>query len=133
MVELGLVGPIFIAMIFMLIIIGLWIYNSNQTSQAARLAAHHLAVTGKYDESQQLAYNHLNKTKVAASTREVTVYWSGDMACARAETEMETFLPGLLKLLDPSAHNWTGRVTISREAVTTGEYRFRSGNQKYFN
>ncbi|OPX92208.1 MAG: hypothetical protein A4E52_00074 [Pelotomaculum sp. PtaB.Bin013] len=131
--ELGFIGPVFIGMVFMLLITGLWIYNATQTSQAARLAAHQLAVTGNYSEANQIAYYHLNKTGIALSTKEVSVYWSGDVACALVKADMETYMPGLVKLFNPSASNWTGKVTISREAQTTGEYRFRSGNQKYFN
>ncbi|OPX87040.1 MAG: hypothetical protein A4E53_02650 [Pelotomaculum sp. PtaB.Bin104] len=131
--ELGFVGPIFIGIIFMLLITGMWIYNATQTSQAARLAAHQLAVTGNYSEAYQIAYSHLGKTGIGLSSEEVSVYWSGDVACAQVITNMETYMPGLVKLFNPSGTNWTGKVTISRGAQTTGEYRLRSGNQSQFN
>lgn len=133
MVEFGLIIPMFAGTIFLLIITGLWLYNSVQTSQAARIAAHHLAVTGRHDEAVQRARDFLSKRNVAAKTIDVVAYWSGDSARARAETEMETFVPALPKLFNPSAPIWTDKVTISKEALTTSEYRFRPGNSKFFN
>lgn len=131
LVEFGLVGLLFIGLILFLIILGLWLYNSTQTSQAARLAAHDLAVTGNYNEAQQMAYDHLARTSIAAKTNSVAVYWDGSAAHARVDTEMETFFPGLPKLFNPASPNWTGKVSIIREAETTGEYRFR--NPQKFN
>ncbi len=133
LVEMGLLGPVFCALVAMMFITGIWIYNVSQAKQAARLAAHHLAVTGNYYEARQVAQKYISKTKLAATTKNISVYWDGEMARGNVVIEMETFFPGLPKLLNPSAPGWTGGVTISEEAVTTGEYRFRQENRELFN
>jgi len=129
---MGLVGPIFIGLVVLVIIIGLWAYNSSQTDQASRYAAYHLAITGNQGEAEQAGYNYLSKTVMGATINSVSVYWNGDVACATAETEMETYLPGLPKLFNSSSPNWLGKVTIIKEAVTTGDFQARPSNQGYF-
>ncbi len=126
LVEFALIAPIFIGLIFVLIITGLWIYNSSQTSQAARIAAHYMAVTGDMAEARDKASAHLKKTLVAAEIGQVSVYQAGDMAHGVVVTQMETFVPGLKKLFDPQGGGWTGKVTITKEAQTVREYRFRN-------
>lgn len=133
MVELGLIGPVFCGLIAMMFIVGIWIYNSSQTAQAARIAAHYLAVTGNSNEAQLNAQKYINKTKLASRVKSISVHWNGDAAYSKVMIEMETFFPGLPKLLNSSAPNWTGKVTISKEAVTTGEYRHRPENRYKFN
>lgn len=133
MVELGLIGPVFCGLIAMMFITGIWIYNSSQTAQAARIAAHYLAVTGNISEAQLNAQKYINKTKMASTLKSVSVHLNGDTAYSKVIIEMETFFPGLPKLFNPSAFNWTGKVPISKEAVTTVEYRFRAGSQNKFN
>lgn len=133
MVELGLIGPVFCGLIAMMFVTGIWIYNSSQTAQAARIAAHYLAVTGNISEAQLSAQKYINKTKLASTVKNISVYRNGDTAYSKVTIEMETFFPGLPKLLNPSAPNLTGKVPISKEAMTTVEYRFRAGNQNKFN
>lgn len=126
LVEFALIAPIFIGLIFVLIITGLWIYNSSQTSQAARIAAHYMAVTGDMAEARDKATVHLQKTMVAAEIGQVSVCQAGDMAQSVVVTRMETFIPGLKKLFNPGDGGWTGKVTITKEAQTVREYRFRN-------
>ena len=133
MVELGLIGPVFCGLIAMMFIIGIWIYNSSQTAQAARIAAHYLAVTGNVNEAQQNAQKYINKTKMASTVKSVSVHLNGDTAYSKVTIEMETFFPGLPKLFNSSAPNWTGKVPISKEAMTTVEYRLRTENRNKFN
>jgi len=132
LVEFGLVAPVFVGLVIFLIVLGLWMYNSTQTGQAARIAAHTLAVTGSRGEAEQAAGDYLSKTIIAAKTRRISPYWDGDTACAQVETEMETYFPGLPKLFDRSSPNWTGTVTIIKEAVTASEFQFRPEYQKLF-
>ena len=125
LVEFALIAPIFIGLIFVLIITGLWIYNSSQTSQAARIAAHYMAVTGDQSEAMDKATDHLQKTMVAAEISQVSVRPVGDTSQSLVVTRMETFIPGLKKLFNPDSGSWTGEVTITKEAQTVSEYRFR--------
>jgi len=125
-VEFALIAPIFIGLIFVLIVTGLWIYNSSQTSQAARIAAHYMAVTGDANEARDKAITHLQKTTVATEIAQVSVYRAGETAQSLVVTRMETFIPGLKKLFNPKDSGWKGKVTITKEAQTVREYRFRN-------
>ncbi|SFH34058.1 TadE-like protein [Desulfotomaculum arcticum] len=123
LVEFALVAPLLIFFIFYLFILGLWIYNSSQTDQAARIAARQCAWTGNSYEAKQEARDYLQKTIVLSKIKNIEVMNKGANASSKVTIEMETFLPGLKKLLDGSG--WTGKVTIKKEATTVSEYRFR--------
>jgi Flp pilus assembly protein TadG len=132
--EFAVCGVMFVGFIMGLIVISLWIYNATQVSQAARIAAHNLAVTNDYSESLDMAKRYLNKTLVSCSSMNVDLYGSQDKSYGVAQAEMSPLFPGFQKLLDPKGTSTIdGRIRIRREAFTAREYRFRPGNQQYFN
>lgn len=126
LVESGLVAPLFIGFILYLTMLGFWIYNASQTGQAARIAARHCAVTGNAYEAREKATEYLEKTVLLSEIKQITVHNNGDVSRSRVAVEMETFFPGLKKLLDKDGGSgWTGKVSIVKEATTVREYRFR--------
>ncbi|RKO65711.1 TadE/TadG family type IV pilus assembly protein [Desulfofundulus salinus] len=123
-VEFGLVAPLFITLIVFLLVFGLWLYNSSVAAQAARMAAHHLAVTGDARESRDQAIKHLRTASIAIDGMDVIVWRDGDTARAQASLSMKNFYPGLPKLL--GGGGWNGPIKIQRKAGCVIEYRFRN-------
>nr|WP_169738633.1 hypothetical protein [Desulfofalx alkaliphila] len=99
----------------------MWLYNSYQTDRAARHAVVYLATTNNPSHAEIIARNHLKNTTVASQIKEVRVYWNGQQPTARASIEMATFFPGAAKLLNPKSPKWSGKVTITKEAVAPGK------------
>ncbi|NHM26969.1 pilus assembly protein [Desulfofundulus sp. TPOSR] len=126
-VEFGLVAPLFVAMVIFLLVLGLWLYNSSVAAQAARLAAHHLAVTGDARESRDQALRHLRTVSIATEGMDVAVWRDGDTARAQANLSMKNFYPGLPKLL--GGGGWNGPIKIQRKVGCVIEYRFRNPSE----
>ncbi|WP_031516875.1 TadE/TadG family type IV pilus assembly protein [Desulfofalx alkaliphila] len=129
LVEFALVFCIYLAVLCIFLIHGLWLYNSYQTDRAARHAVVYLATTNNSSQAENIARNHLNNTMVASQIKDVRVYWNGQQPTARVSTEMATFFPGVTKMLDPSSPKWSGKVTITKEAVAPGEHKFTHSHE----
>lgn len=129
LVEFALVFCVYLAVLCMLLIHALWLYNSYQVDRAARHAAVYLATTSNRAQAENIAKNHLNNTMVVSRVKDVRVYWNGQRPTARVTTEMETFFPGVAKLLDRKNPKLSGKVTITKEAVAPGEHRFTHSHE----
>jgi hypothetical protein len=133
MLEFAVCGIMFTAFVMALLVLGLWIYNVSHVSQAARIAAHNIALTGNAAESRHAALTYLDRTLVACPVRNVSAYSYQEAGCGVAEAEMHPFFPGVQKLANPGGTAGSGRIYIRKEAVTVLEYRFRPGSRQYFN
>lgn len=131
LVEFAMVFCVYMAVILMLLIHGLWLYNNFQAERAARHAAVYLAATNNPTRAEAVARDYLNKTQVISAIKDISAYWSGSTPVARVNTEMQTFFPGLPKLLNPKGPNWVGKVPIVKEATTPGEHQHT--NSKEYN
>ncbi len=132
--EFAICGIMFIGLVMCLVVTGLWMYNTSQVKQAARLAAVNAATTGNMAESREVALKYMRKTLIACPVKNAEVFSVQDDGYGVAEAEMESLFPGFQKLIDPlgrSAIN--GRVHIRKEAVTVREYRFRADSRDKFN
>ena len=129
LVEFALVFYLYMAVIFMFLIHGLWLYNSFQTDRAARQAAYYYGTTGNAAKAKNAAVNYLDKTQVATTVKDISVYWSGRNASARVRVDMQTFFPGIPKLLNPKASAWSDSITISKEAISPGEHQHTNSGE----
>ncbi|MCL4442051.1 MAG: pilus assembly protein [Firmicutes bacterium] len=131
MVEFAFGGIFFIGFVLGMIVIGIWIYNASQVSQAARIAAHNVAVTNNPAESQNMALKYLNNTLIACPVKGAAAYSTTENGCGVAEAYMSPLFPGFHKLLDPRGKSTTdGRIHIRKEASRVLEYRFRPGSRQ---
>lgn len=134
LVEFAICGIMFIGFVMGMVVMGIWIYNTSQVSQAARIAAHNVAVTNDLAEAQNLAMEYLNKTLIACPTKGVLAYSTEDNASGVAEAYMTPLFPGFEKLVDPRGESTiNGRIHIKKEATRVREYRYRPGSQQQFN
>lgn len=128
LVEFAVCGIMFIGFVMGIIVMGIWIYNFSQVSQAARIAAHNVGVTDNAAESQDMALNYLNKALIACPTRGAVAYSTAENGYGVAEAYMEPLFPGFQKLIDPfGSSNVNGKIHIRKEAVRTREYMLRIG------
>ena len=126
MVEFAVAGIIFIGFVLGIIVIGTWIYNVSQVSQAARIAAHNVAVTNNASESEEIAYRYLDKMAIACPVKGVTASKSPGNGYSVAEAYMNPLFPGFQKLIDPLGRSTiNGRIHIRKEATRVLENRFR--------
>jgi len=132
--EFALCGIMFIGFIFGMVVTGLWMYNASHVKQAARIAAHNIAVTGDPVQSQDMALKYLNKTLVACPGKEVSVYSDQDSGYCVAEAQMNPLFPGFQKLIDPRGTSTiNSMIQIRREAVAVREFWQRPENQSKYN
>lgn len=129
LLEFTLVFNLYMAIILMLIIHGLWLYNNFQADRAARQAAYYLGTTNNGSIAEDVAVEYLSKTQIATTVKDVSVYWSGRNAAARVHVDMKTFFPGIPKLLNPKNANWVGSVPIVKEAISPGEYHHTNSSE----
>ncbi|KJS64246.1 MAG: hypothetical protein JL50_21580 [Peptococcaceae bacterium BICA1-7] len=126
MVEFAVAGIIFIGFVLGIIVIGIWIYNVSQVSQAARIAAHNVAVTNNAGESEEMALKYLNKMVIACPEKGVRASKSSGNGYSVAEAYMNPLFPGFQKLIDPLGKSTiNGRIHIRKEATRVLENRFR--------
>jgi hypothetical protein len=129
MVEFALVFYLYMAIIAMLIIHGLWLYNITQTERAARHAAVYLGTTNDVDKAEEVANEYLEKTLVLTRVENISVYWNGDSPAAQVHTAMKTFFPGISKLLNPENPGWVDEVQIEKVVTAPGEHRITHSNE----
>jgi hypothetical protein len=123
-VEFSLVFYLYLAVFLMLIIHGSWLYNNFQADRAARHGALYYGTTNNANQARAVAAEHLNKTQVFSTTKNISVYWSGSVPVCRVETEMKTFFPGIPKLFSPSNPVRADKIPIVKEAMATGEHKY---------
>ncbi|MFZ5632132.1 MAG: TadE/TadG family type IV pilus assembly protein [Bacillota bacterium] len=132
--EFAICGIMFTGFVLGMVVVGLWIYNVSQVKQGARIAAYSVAVTDNPSESRDKALKYLDKTLIACPGREADAYSSHSNGYGVAEAQMDPLFPGFQKLIDPKGTSTVnGRIRIRKEAFMVREYRFRPGNQQYFN
>lgn len=129
LLEFALVFNLYMAVILMLIIHGLWLYNNFQADRAARQAAYYFGTTNNGPMAEDIAVKYLSKTQVATTVKDVSVYWSGQNAAAQVRVDMKTFFPGIPKLLSPKSANWVGSVPIVKEAISPGEHQYTNSGE----
>lgn len=130
MVEFAVCGIMFVGFVLGLIVFGIWIYNTSQVSQAARVAAYNAATTNNSGEAQQLAMTYLNKTLIACPTKGAIAYANTEDGYGVAEAYMTPMFPGFQKLIDPMGTSTiNGTIHIRKEAVKTREYRYGAGRK----
>lgn len=127
--EFAICGIMFVGFVLGMIVIGIWIYNVSQVNQAARIAAHNVAVTNNSSESKKMAMEYLNKTLIACPTKGAAASNDGEKGCGVAEAYMSPLFPGFEKLIDPGATSAIrGAIHIRKEATRVSELRFRPGS-----
>ena len=124
LVEFSLVFYLYIAIIFLLIIHGAWLYNNFQADLAARHGALYFGTTNDAAQARTIAAEHLARTQVFSNTVNVRVFWTGSVPACVVETEMRTFFPGLPRLFGSGNPLWSDRIPITKEAVATGEHKY---------
>lgn len=129
LIEFSLVFCIYMAVIFMFVIHGSWLYNNFQVDRASRHGAIYLGTTNNPHKAETIARDYLNKTQIFSRTKNVTVYWSGGSPVCKIETSMQAFFPGLPKLLNRKSSFWSNEVQIRKEAVAPGEHKYTNSNQ----
>lgn len=130
MVEFAFAGIMFIGFVFGIIVTGTWIYNVSQVSQAARIAAHNIAVTNNENESEEMALKYLNKMLIACPFKGTSAFKTSANGYGVAEAYMNPLFPGFQKLIDPfGSSTINGRIHIRREATRVLENRFRAGSR----
>lgn len=126
MVEFAVCGIMFVGFVMGMIVIGIWIYNVSQVNQAARLAAHNVAVTGNVEESEELAVAYLQKTLIACPTKGALAVNKGENGYGAAEAYMDSLFPGFERLINPGGTSVVkGTIHIRKEATKVSEARFR--------
>lgn len=128
--EFAICGVMFIGIVLGMLVMGLWMYNSSQARQAARIAAMSVAVNDDPAEARNAALNYLDKTLVACPVKNAGAYGSMENGHGIVEVEMAPLFPGFQRLIDPrgkSAAN--GMILIRKEALAAREQRFRQGSQ----
>lgn len=126
MVEFAICGTMFVGIVLAMMVVGLWIYNATQVSQAARLAAYHVSVTNNPGAARQEALDYLNRTLIACNNISVSAGSSGQSGYGIAKTDMNPLFPGLQKVIDPTGKRTiNGKIKIEKEATAAREERFR--------
>lgn len=134
MLEFAVCGILFIGFVMGMVVMGLWMYNTSQVKQAARLAAINVATTGNVAESRDVAIGYMKKTLIACPVKNAETFSDQDDGYGVAEAEMNPLFPGFQKLIDPLGRSTiNGRIHIRKEAMTVREYRFRPDNRDEFN
>ncbi len=126
LLEFSISGTLFIAIILGTTMIGLWIYNTSQVSQAARLSAYKMSVTNNQSFAKEEALNYMNKTLVACKNLTVDIDNSGQISYSRVRVLMDPIFPSLYKLIIPQDNYYfEGSIKIEKEAMSVREERFR--------
>lgn len=134
MLEFTICGIMFVGFVLGMVAMGLWIYNTSQVKQAARIAALNVAVTDNPAEASDKALKHLNKTLVACPMKNAFSYSTNDTGYGVAEAEMNPLFPGFQRLIDPKgASTANGRILIRKEASTARAHRLRPENKPFYN
>ncbi|WP_031516969.1 TadE/TadG family type IV pilus assembly protein [Desulfofalx alkaliphila] len=128
-IEFALIFIIFMGVLMALFIHGSWMYNKFHTDRAARQAALYLASTDDKARATQIAREHLEKTIIFSDIKEIRVYWNGNSTVGRVRVEMETFFPGMAKLINSANPTWSGKVMITKEVTTPGEHKFTHSHE----
>ncbi|NTW05562.1 MAG: pilus assembly protein [Peptococcaceae bacterium] len=126
LLEFSICGTLFIAIILGITMIGLWIYNTAQVSQAARLAAYKMSITNNQAFAKEEALNYMDKTLVACNSLTVDLGNSEQVSYSRVKALMDPIFPGIHKLLIPQQGSYVeGSIRIEKEAISVREERFR--------
>jgi hypothetical protein len=134
MLEFAICGILFVGFVLGMVAMGLWIYNTSQVRQAARIAALNVAVTDNPAEASDKALKHLNNTLVACPVKNAAAHSTGDSGYGLAEVEMNPLFPGFQRLIDPKgASTVNGRILIRKEALTARAHRLRPENRPLYN
>lgn len=134
MLEFAICGILFIGFVLGMVVMGLWMYNTSQVKQAARIAALSVAVTDDPAEAREKALKYLIKTLVACPVKNIDVYGSQDSGYGLAEAEMNPLFPGFQKLIDPKGNSTiNGRILIRKEATAPRAHRFRPEYRSSYN
>ena len=124
LVEFSLVFYLYMAVMFMLVIHGAWLYNNFHAERAARHGALYLGTTNNVAQARSIASGYLSNTQVLSNTKNIRVFWSGSVPTCIVETEMKTFFPGIPKLFSRSNSLRADKIRITKEAVATGEHKY---------
>lgn len=134
MLEFAICGVLFIGFVLGMAVMGLWMYNTAQVKQAARIAAFNVSVTGDPAEAGRKAMSHMNKTLVACPVKNVEAYGSRENGYGVAVAQMDPLFPGFRRLIDPGgASIISGRILIRKEAVSARAHRFRPEGRGDYN
>ncbi|MCL2766330.1 MAG: pilus assembly protein [Peptococcaceae bacterium] len=129
LVEFSLVFYLYMAIMLILVFHGIWLYNNFHADRAARHGALYLGTTNNAAQARTIAADYLLKTQVLSNTKNIRVYWSGQVPVCIVETEMRTFFPGIPKLFSSSNPFWTDKIQIVKEAVATGEHKYTNSSE----
>ncbi len=129
LVEFALVFYIYMAVIFMFVVHGAWLYNNFQADRASRQGAVYLGTTNNVGQAETIARNYLTQTQIFSSINRVEAYWSGNSPVCRVETTMTTFFPGIPKLLNRNNSMWSSEVPITKEAIAPGEHKYTNSSE----
>ena len=129
LVEFSLVFYLYMAIMFMLVIHGAWLYNNFHADRAARHGALYLGTTNNTVQARAIAADYLANTQVLSNTKNIRVYWSGSVPVCIVETEMRTFFPGIPKLFSRGNPIWTDKIPIVKEARATGEHKYTNSSE----
>jgi len=124
-----LVFYLYLAVVFLLVLHGAWLYNNFQADLAARHGALYLGTTNDAARARNIAAEHLARTQVLSDTVNIRVFWTGSVPACVVETEMRTFFPGLPRLFNSGSPIWADRVRITKEAVATGEHKYTNAGE----
>lgn len=134
MLEFAVCGTLFIGFVIGMVVMGLWMYNTSQVNQAARIAALNVAVTDDPVEAREKALSYLDKTLIACPVKGTLAFGDRDNGYGAAEAQMNPLFPGFLKLVDPEGGSTvSGRILIRKEAVAARAHRFRPDNRPSYN
>ena len=134
MLEFAICGILFIGFVLGMVAMGLWIYNTSQVRQAARIAALNVAVTDNPAEASDRALKHLSNTLVACPVKNAAAHSTGDTGYGMAEAQMNPLFPGFQRLIDPKgASTVNGKILIRKEALTARAHRLRPENRPLYN
>ena len=126
MLEFAICGIMFIGIVLAMVVMGMWMYNTSQVNQAARIAALRVAVTDNVAEARQAGYEYLDNSLIACPTKNVTSSRSNDYGYGVAEALMNPLFPGFQRLIDPTGKSTiNGKIRIRKESQAVREYRFR--------
>lgn len=126
MLEFAICGTLFIGIVLAMVALGMWMYNTSQVKQAARIAALRVAVTDDVAEAQQAAYEYLDNSLIACPVKSASSSSFKSYGYGRAEALMNPLFPGFQRLIDPTGKSTiNGKIQIRKESQAVREYRFR--------
>ena len=126
MLEFAICGTLFIGIVLAMVVMGMWMYNTSQVKQAARIAALRVTVTDNEAEAQQAAFEYLNNSLIACPVKNAASYSTKDYGYGMAEALMDPLFPGFQRLIDPTGKSSVnGKIRIRKESQAIREYRFR--------